>query len=196
MIDEPEDLEDDEEDEELSLFDRAAEEGDEVYCHYWQTLGRPGGTGNESVYRLDGQYYSISEDYESAGPYPTLAAALDANEPLTWVTGTTISFESSLMDDKAIIERLHFTGQEQEEGVAGEHRYQSLLGDHADARLGDDREFDDAEEEYLIDGKEIRINQTRYEFRAPGTLIPLGPAPDDADDPSSESWDAEDEDIF
>lgn len=176
-----------------SVFDQAAEEGTRVYCHHWRTLGRPDGFGWESVYELDGQFYYLSDDYESTGPFPTLAAALDAHEPLTQVSGTTVSIESSVLDDAAIIARLQFVDAEQEYEVAIDHMTEDLRPDDTELVRFDRRSYEDAEDEYLIDGKSIRINQTRYEFRAPATLIPMGPASPDDDDPS-ESWDSEDDD--
>src|SRR5262245_4216837 len=65
MLDEPND---DNSGEELSVFDRAAEEGEEVFGHYWDA-NRPGGSGTERLYRLDDQFYYVSEDFEPGGPY-------------------------------------------------------------------------------------------------------------------------------
>jgi hypothetical protein len=171
MRGEPEDVDDGEDD---SVFDRAAEEGEEVFRHDW-CASRPGGSGSERVYLLDGQFYYVSGDYEPGGPYASLEAALAANEPLTQITGCTVSIESTLLGDDAIVERLAFPTIDEEYKAWID---QLTAGSHGgnDADSGETLSlFGDADDN-LVDGKQIRINRTRYEFRTPGTLIPMGPA--------------------
>jgi hypothetical protein len=104
-------------------------------------------------------------------------AAIAANEPLTQITGCTVSIESSLLGDDAIVERLVFpTIDEEYEAWIDQLTAGSHGGNDPDS--GETLSlFGDADDN-LVDGKQFRINRTRYEFRTPGTLIPMGPAQD------------------
>ena len=78
----------------------------------------------------------------------------------------------------AIIARIEFADLDMEYEVSIEHTTHGLTGEADEPSVAFDPDADPTQM-YLVEGKQIRINQTRYEFRSPGTLVPLGPAQGD-----------------
>ena len=80
------------------------EEGEIVYCLYWDSGSPAVGGGYEIIYKFRDYYWSYS-DYEwLTGPYPILDEALSS--ALTTVTDATQSIRCSELTSEEITERL------------------------------------------------------------------------------------------